>query len=617
MSGVERVDGWFGPPGRPAFGRLHRPAAPRPDAPGVVLCAPIGPEAAGTDRTLRHLAERLAARGLPVLRFDWDGTGDSAGDGLDPDRLGAWARTLREGLAAAGQALGVTRWVLAGVRLGATLAVREAALRGDVDAVVAIAPVVSGRAFVRELKMFGLAGAALRDADPAAGAAAHEAGGWAFDEAAWQAIASIELGGEAAAPAGRVLVLDGGRTAGLDAWITRLREAGAAVKVEPFAGLDAMTADPHLAAVPAAMIDAAVGWIAGTPSVDAARSDRAPRPPRGDWPACARLHGDRGEPLVEHAVRIGGPAPMAGVLTEPAEAGGADPRTPVLLLNAGAAPRSGPSRTTTLLARRLAARGHAVLRVDLPGLGDTPPREGEPEAVVYAPHAVDAVRQAVDWLRERRGGAAPWVGGLCSGGYHGFKAAVAGAPVRGVLAINPLTFFWHGEASERDAHRVIADAVRLQSAAARAGAWRRVAVGEVTLSAIAGIVARRAAAQLEATRRALRRRIGRPLDDDLQVELDAIARRGVAMRFVFATDEPGPALLAFGGGATYRRLLARGAIAVDRIERSDHTFSSRAARERLVACVLASLGADGSGPVPRTVAPAAAGTPRTIAGTPS
>jgi len=35
-------------------------------------------------RTYRHLADRLTARGLPTLRFDYDGTGDSAGESDDP-----------------------------------------------------------------------------------------------------------------------------------------------------------------------------------------------------------------------------------------------------------------------------------------------------------------------------------------------------------------------------------------------------------------------------------------------------------------------------------------------------------------------------------------------------
>ena len=45
----------------------------------------------------------------------------------------------------------------------------------------------------------------------------------------------------------------------------------------------------------------------------------------------------------------------------------------VVLLNAGIIHRIGPNRLYVQLARRLASRGHAVLRFDLAGIGDSEP----------------------------------------------------------------------------------------------------------------------------------------------------------------------------------------------------------------------------------------------------
>ena len=53
---------------------------------GVVIVPPIGYEYWSSHRTLRTLAERLAEQGCSRLRFDFDGTGDSAGDQWDPAR---------------------------------------------------------------------------------------------------------------------------------------------------------------------------------------------------------------------------------------------------------------------------------------------------------------------------------------------------------------------------------------------------------------------------------------------------------------------------------------------------------------------------------------------------
>src|SRR4051812_34449398 len=85
---------WFGPAERPLFGWYHAPALATARACGVVLCNPFGYEMMCSHRAYRHLAERLATAGFPVLRFDYDGTGDSAGDGEDPERVESWLGSI-------------------------------------------------------------------------------------------------------------------------------------------------------------------------------------------------------------------------------------------------------------------------------------------------------------------------------------------------------------------------------------------------------------------------------------------------------------------------------------------------------------------------------------------
>jgi pimeloyl-ACP methyl ester carboxylesterase len=568
---------------------------------GVLICGPVGPEAMGVHRTLRALAASLAQAGLPAMRFDYDGTGDAAGDELDPQRLEAWLRSVRDALSAGAQRLGVTRWILVGVRLGAALAAQVAAERDDVEALVAIAPVLVGRGFVRELRAFAMAGAGRGEADPRG---LHEVGGCAFDEAAWQSMAAIDVSTLAGAPPREVLVLEARRTPGLDVWAQRLERAGSRLVVRAFEGADAMMRDPHETEVPQAMLATVAAWAAEVAARTVAGASAAPRidgplgdaPPADlspvDGPDAARIVGAEGRVHLERVLRLGRDRALVGVLAEPVEVGAGARRAGVVILNAGAAHRVGPSRSAVMIARRLAALGHPVLRLDLPGLGDSPARHGEPDNVVYAPNAVEAIAVAVDWMRAHPRAAGCRLVGLCSGAYNAFKAAVAGLPVDGVVAINPLTFFWHGDAGDGpDAeHRVIAEAVRLRNAAAKPGAWRRVLSGEVPVADIASIVARRAGGSLARARRTLARSVGRPIGDDLEAELAAVARRGVPLHFVFAADEPGPALLDFCGGATARRLAARGALTIDDIPDADHTFTRRAARERLTAVVAARLG---------------------------
>jgi len=88
---------WFGDDNRPLFGWLHRCAGLARG--GVVLCPPLGYELWTSYQSLRRLAELLCANGFYVLRFDYDGSGDSAGEALEPDRLAVWRHSVSAAVA--------------------------------------------------------------------------------------------------------------------------------------------------------------------------------------------------------------------------------------------------------------------------------------------------------------------------------------------------------------------------------------------------------------------------------------------------------------------------------------------------------------------------------------
>ena len=83
---------------------------------GVLIVPPVGYEYWSSYRTLRTLAERLAENGCLALRFDFDGTGDSAGDQWDPARPGGLAGDIGQA-ADALRGWGVTRLVVVGPAL--------------------------------------------------------------------------------------------------------------------------------------------------------------------------------------------------------------------------------------------------------------------------------------------------------------------------------------------------------------------------------------------------------------------------------------------------------------------------------------------------------------------
>jgi predicted alpha/beta hydrolase len=112
---------FFGSAAEPLFGAYH-PAAGRPvQSTGVVVCNPFGVEAIYAHRMYRVLAERLARAGFHTLRFDYFGTGDSAGDSGEGS-LARWSQDLLAASEELKDTAGLSRVAWVGLRLGGTLA---------------------------------------------------------------------------------------------------------------------------------------------------------------------------------------------------------------------------------------------------------------------------------------------------------------------------------------------------------------------------------------------------------------------------------------------------------------------------------------------------------------
>ncbi|GAB2578891.1 alpha/beta fold hydrolase [Dyella jejuensis] len=136
----------FGPE-RELFGMFHAAGSPAQKA--VVLCPPLGQDQIRCHRLYRQLAQVLADEGVAVLRFDYYGTGDSAGDSVDVD----WERCKVDTAIAASELrmrAGIDRVFAFGARLGGSIALASA-VQARLAGVVAWDPVLDGRAYVSQL----------------------------------------------------------------------------------------------------------------------------------------------------------------------------------------------------------------------------------------------------------------------------------------------------------------------------------------------------------------------------------------------------------------------------------------------------------------------------------
>jgi dienelactone hydrolase len=134
--------------------------------------------------------------------------------------------------------------------------------------------------------------------------------------------------------------------------------------------------------------------------------------------------------MKERAYAFGEGGGLYGILTEP---DAPSDRPFVILLNAGLVHRVGPFRISVDLARRLAALGFSTLRMDLSGLGDSTPRPGEPD---LHRRVIADLKDAMDFLAERRGARRFVVGGICSGAINAHRAAVADPRVTGLIMLD-------------------------------------------------------------------------------------------------------------------------------------------------------------------------------------
>ncbi len=142
---------FFGSSGRQLFGAYHPPPASVPGRGAALLCPPWGQEYLVSHRIYRRLAVRLSESGYHVLRFDYFGTGDSAGAREDGD-LDSWQRDAEIALDELRDMSGVATVAAFGIRLGAAVAWRLATTRADVHTTVLWDPIAHGIEYVRELE---------------------------------------------------------------------------------------------------------------------------------------------------------------------------------------------------------------------------------------------------------------------------------------------------------------------------------------------------------------------------------------------------------------------------------------------------------------------------------
>jgi exosortase A-associated hydrolase 2 len=139
---------FFDRPGAQLFGLLHQPAAA--DRVPFVFCHPFGEEKLWAHRTFVSFARALAHRGHCVLRFDYLGNGESSGS-FSQSSIATALDDIACAIELIKRRTGATHIGLLGLRLGASLALKAAASRSDVKALVLWSPILDGAHYLQDL----------------------------------------------------------------------------------------------------------------------------------------------------------------------------------------------------------------------------------------------------------------------------------------------------------------------------------------------------------------------------------------------------------------------------------------------------------------------------------
>lgn len=586
-----------------AFGWLH----PADGRMGVVLCNPFGYDALCTHRGWRKLAERLAAAGMPVLRFDYPGTGDADGMEDDPGRVDAWLASVVAAVRHLRAWTGVTRVALVGLRLGATLAAlaAERLLAMDVsgvdspgvdapgvEALVLLAPPVTGRRYIRELRAHRqgwLSTSAGMGAVPIADDAAYvEAFGFGLHGDDIAALSAVDLMRDTHAPAPHVLLLDSSGTSLAASLATHYAKHGVQVEQGSFEESDRFMLEALYSEEPVEAFSRVSAWLAGHAERGAVESDTAGESARSVTAPRAHLAPLDPQPSLrlarhratERPVRFGH---CFGIHCAPDMP---QPGAPaVLLINTGAAHHIGDGRIAVLLARRLAEQGVASLRMDVGGLGDAQPPA--PEVTLdwlYSTALRDDAASGADWL-VARGHARVVAFGVCGGAFVSLHVCALHPNVVAAYGVNLQKFTWDGAARSPGEQRMVSSRTYLR-ALFDADKWKRALRGQTGTHPlrIAAVLAKRGMRRATfALAQAIERKTGRPVAaNEARTLLHEIDAKKVQLRLVYGEFDSGLEEARLQLGASLAALRAVANVRAVTLPRLDHALFTREARNAVM-----------------------------------
>lgn len=534
---------------------------------GVVLCSPWGIEEISGRKVLFRLATRLAAAGIPAIRFDYPGVADAIG--RPANGFGAWIQAGSDAADRLKSACGVDKVVFAGLGLGSAVAMLAGSRRDDVAGLVLAAPAVGGRRYLREIALGAPVveeGLGLNASQRPEGVSI---GGIIMPPAVAAEFKSVDLMSADAGAVKPVLIVNRPSQPQEAGLADRLAGLGWSVARAEFEGYELAMDNPTIAVMPERVIDTITDWVNAIASA----------------PAKAASPDLAGPILVDTSygkdeVLSFGPG-LLGVLTHPKTRTTAPT---VVFLNSGYDPHAGWAYQWSRAANTLAASGIPSLRFDMANVGDSPAKPGAPEQVLYGDGQQADISSAIDMLTARGEGPVLLVG-RCSGAFAAFQASARDARIAGSVVINPFRLVWDPDEDVETVIRVGPRSMAEYRKRALSGqVFSRLKAGDIDLIGVAKSLSMQLGRRLIQTLGP----IGGSLSKTVRLRrqclgmFESISRRGATIRMVFSEGDAGLEQMAAHFGSDFRRLRLFPGASMTTVPDADHNMTPQAAQDAVV-----------------------------------
>ena len=415
---------------------------------GFIVLPTLGHEYNHSHRAITYMCEQITLQGgAACLRLDLSGTGDSPGDEISEFCIEEWSECIESAISELKIKHGTRHITIIGYRFGGLMAAYFAKKIRDIQCVLIWNPYTNGAAFFRDMEIIGRNQPGWLDAPDNV----FDAGGCIFSRAAQKRLSGIALELDNASHVQELHVLQPEERPLSKRLFAKLSGVIGKAYQTLYLGNNEFQKAALVNTVPLDAIEKILRSLAtcvkneSTPLIenDYSVNINTPTDSTLELKTGSRIDSQIESNNVVERIVVIPETGAVGVLTEP---DGAKPTCLLILLNGGASHHVGPSRLYVNLARFLVSKGYAVLRADLPALGDgaCATQKIEQRLHPFPQGCLDDIKSVIDVANKNHRYQQVSLGGLCSAGLNGFQYQLAQQDKRinMVLAINPTQLYW-------------------------------------------------------------------------------------------------------------------------------------------------------------------------------